>query len=164
MNTAHVIELLKASALSEAIRSSAWAWPISEMLHFAGLCLLLGVVGLLDLRLMGLMPRLPISALRGLLPYGLLGFALNLVTGAVFFIAAPDQYLHNVAFYYKIAFILVAGANALFFETTQGHRLLSIEAGGRTPAAFRIAGAISIVSWLMVLYWGRMLPFVGNAF
>lgn len=164
MDTAHLIALLKATSLSEATRFYPWVWPISEMLHFVGLSLLLGVVGLLDLRLIGFMPRVPLSALRSLLPYGLLGFALNLVTGAIFFIGAPEQYVANVAFYYKLAFIAVAGANALFFESTQGHRLLALESTGTTPTAFRIAGAVSILSWFMVLYWGRMLPFVGNAF
>jgi hypothetical protein len=164
MDIPSLVVMLKATSLSVAIRQNPWVWPISEMLHFAGLSLLLGAIGLLDLRLIGFMRRIPVSALRGLLPYGLLGFVLNLVTGAIFFIGAPDQYIRNEAFYYKLGFIVLAGANALFFETTQGHRLLEIEATGRTPAAFRIAGVVSIVSWFMVLYWGRMLPFIGNAF
>jgi hypothetical protein len=164
MNIAHLIVLLKATSLSEAVRYYPWVWPICEMLHFVGLSLLLGVVGLLDLRLLGFMKRVPVVALRALLPYGLAGFGINLVTGVIFFIGAPDQYVSNVAFYYKLLFLAVAGANALFFETTQGHRLVGIEAGSAMPAAFRIAGAVSLLSWFMVLYWGRMLPFVGNAF
>jgi hypothetical protein len=164
MDIAHLVVLLKATSLSEAIRNYPWIWPVSEMLHFVGLSLLLGAVGLLDLRLIGFMRRIPVSALRALLPWGVAGFALNLLTGAIFFIGAPDQYINNVAFYYKLGFIVVAGANALFFETTQGHRVLAIESAGSAPAAFRVAGIVSIVSWLMVLYWGRMLPFVGNAF
>jgi hypothetical protein len=35
---------------------------------------------------------------------------------------------------------------------------------GNTPRAFKIIGTVSIVSWFMVLYWGRMLPFTGTAF
>ena len=164
MNTAHLITALKATSLSEAVRFYPWVWPICEMLHFVGLSLLIGVVGLLDLRLIGFMKRVPVVTLRALLPYGLAGFAINLVTGLIFFIGAPDQYVSNVAFYYKLGFLALAGANALFFETTQGHRLTEIDANGITPTAFRIAGAVSILSWFMVLYWGRMLPFVGNAF
>jgi hypothetical protein len=164
MDIHYWIPIVKATALSEAVRTYPWVWPICEMLHFAGLSLLLGVVGLLDLRLLGFMRRVPVTALRALLPYGLAGFVINLVTGAIFFIGAPDQYIFNVAFYYKLLFLAVAGANALFFETTQGHRLVEYENGAITPTAFRVAGAVSLVSWLMVLYWGRMLPFVGNAF
>ncbi len=164
MNIADLILMLKATSLSEATRGYAWAWPICEMLHFVGLSLLLGTIGLLDLRLLGFMKGIPITALRALLPYGIAGFVINAVTGVIFFIAAPDQYIYNVAFYYKLAFLVIAGGNALFFETKHGHRLIGIEGGAATPTAFRIAGVVSLVSWFMVLYWGRMLPFVGNAF
>ncbi len=99
-----------------------------------------------------------------MLPYGLVGFAINLITGLLFFIGAPEQYVQNVAFYYKLAFLGIAGANALAFELLYGRRLASIAIGDITPVPFRVAGGISLLSWFMVLYWGRMLPFVGNAF
>jgi hypothetical protein len=35
---------------------------------------------------------------------------------------------------------------------------------GDTPSSFKVIGGVSLVSWLMVIYWGRMLPFIGNAF
>ncbi len=164
MNAAHLIAALKTTALSEAIRGYPWVWPISETLHFIGLSLLLGVIGLLDLRLLGFIKRVPIPTLRALLPYGIAGFVINMVTGAIFFIGAPDQYTNNIAFYYKLLFLVIAGANALYFEVTQGRHLTEIDAGDASPTAFRIAGAVSLLSWFMVLYWGRMLPFVGNAF
>jgi hypothetical protein len=164
MHLEWMIDAIKATWLSGAIKAYPWVWPACETLHFVGLSLLLGIVGLLDLRLMGFMKRVPISALRSLLPYGIAGFVINLITGLAFFIGAPDQYISNIAFYYKLLFLAVAGGNALFFETRQGRRVSEIDASGATPAAFRIAGVISIVSWFMVLYWGRMLPFVGNAF
>jgi hypothetical protein len=155
---------LRATGLSEAIRYYPWLWPVCETLHFIGLALLVGIVGLLDIRLLGAMKRVPIAAFRDLLPYGILGFGINLITGVIFIVGAPDQYVNNIAFYYKLLFLVVAGANALYFETTQGKRLLAMPAGEATPRAFKIAGAVSLASWFMVLYWGRMLPFVGNAF
>ena len=41
---------------------------------------------------------------------------------------------------------------------------MSLEADHQTPPAFRIAGAVSLLSWFLVMYWGRMLAFVGNTF
>ncbi len=155
---------LKSTSLSVAIRNYAWIWPLCETLHFIGLSMLVGLVGLLDLRLLGFFKRIPIPALRALLPYGLVGFAINLITGLLFFIGAPEQYVQNIAFYYKLAFLGIAGANALVFELLYGRRLASIAIGDMTPVPFRVAGGVSLLSWFMVLYWGRMLPFVGNAF
>ena len=33
--------------------NSKWGWPIAEIIHFFGLCLLIGTVGMFDLRMMG---------------------------------------------------------------------------------------------------------------
>ena len=143
---------------------STWAWPLCETLHFVGLALLIGVVGMLDLRLLGRLRHLSYAAVHSLIPWGILGFVINLVTGVLFFVGAPDQYLDNVAWWYKLAFLGVAGLNVLYFETTQAKRALAIGRGDDTPRAFKVIGAVSLLSWFMVLYWGRMLPFIGTAF
>ena len=56
---------------------SAWGWPIVEIVHFTGLCLLMGAVGMFDLRMMGLVRGLSLPALHRLVPFGVLGFALS---------------------------------------------------------------------------------------
>jgi hypothetical protein len=55
-------------------------------------------------------------------------------------------------------------ANIAVFETKQGARMLAMTADEDTPSSFKIAGAVSLASWAAVLYFGRMLPFIGNAF
>ena len=82
------------------------------------------------------------------------------VTGTLFFVGAPDQYIDNPAWYGKLLFLAVAMVNIAIFETTQGARMLRLPAGERTPATFKLAGAVSMGSWLLVLYFGRMLPFL----
>jgi hypothetical protein len=159
-----IVATLKATTLSHWMIQSQWLWPLCETLHFVGLALLVGVVGMLDLRLLGRMRHLSFSAVHSLIPWGILGFVINLITGALFFIGAPDQYIANRAWYYKLVFLGIAGLNVLYFETRQAKRALAIGAGVDTPPAFKVIGAVSILSWFMVLYWGRMLPFIGNAF
>lgn len=159
-----LVATLKATSLSTWISTSRWAWPICETFHFIGLSMVIGVVGLLDVRLMGFLRRIPISALRAMVPWGIAGFVINVITGAAFFIGAPEQYVFNVAWWYKVLFLAVAGVNALVFETTQGARVFTLPPHDPPPMGFRAAGAVSLLSWFMVLYWGRMLPFIGNAF
>jgi hypothetical protein len=155
---------LRGTSLSEAIRVLPWLWPVCEIAHFVGLSLLVGVVGFFDLRLLGLFARVPLSAAWSLMPWGKAGFGLAAVTGITFFIGAPDQYVTNVAFYGKLVFLLIAGLNAVCFEKLYGPTVASSDAVGSTPPVFRVIGAVSILSWFLVIYWGRMLPFVGNAF
>src|SRR5262245_12095092 len=98
---------LRGTQVSEAIRVSTWLWPLCEILHFFGLSLLIGVAGLFDLRLLGFMKRVPISAAWTLMPWAKAGFALAALTGVTFFVGAPDQYIDNPAFYAKVLFLIV---------------------------------------------------------
>lgn len=162
MNT--FVVWLESTAVSRAVVHYRWIWPLCEVIHFIGLSLVVGIAGFFDLRLMGFMKRVPVSAARDLMPLAMAGFLMNLLTGAAFFIGTPHQYVGNVAFWAKVLFLLVAGLNAMFFETTVGARTINLGAGDDTPRSAKVVGAVSLVSWLGVLYWGRMLPYIGNAF
>ena len=54
--TLEVIRHWFASQPTAPFMHSLWGWPICESLHFLGLCLLIGAIGLFDLRLMGFVP------------------------------------------------------------------------------------------------------------
>jgi hypothetical protein len=159
-----IVAWLKATALSRLVVDTPWLWPACEMLHFVGVALVIGIAGTFDLRLMGFMRQVPVAAFMQLRPWAAAGVLLNVATGLVFFVGAPEQYIRNVAWWAKVFFLLVATVNIAFFETRYGRRLLTMPAGIDTPASFKIAGVVSIVSWLAVLYFGRMLPFIGDAF
>jgi hypothetical protein len=158
------IVYLKSTVVSHFVTNTPWVWPLCETLHFIGLALLLGIIGPLDLRLMGFTGALFLSTLKALVPWAIAGFTINLITGALFFIGSPQQYMYNSSWWLKLIFLAIAGLNMLAFETTQRSRMKALEPGVPTPGVFKTIGALSLVSWLMVLWWGRMLPFLGNAF
>jgi hypothetical protein len=157
------VAFLKSTAVSEWVVTTPWVWPAAETLHFLGLALLIGIIAPLDVRLLGFLQSIPVSALRALVPWAVVGFVVNLATGLLFFVAAPDQYMRNLSWWFKVLFLIVAGVNMLMFETTHRSRLDAMGTGD-TPSSFKIIGGVSLASWLMVIYWGRMLPFIGNAF
>ena len=140
-----------------------WGWPASETIHFIGLSLLFGVVLLVDLRMLGLMKSIPYSALHRLLPWGVLGFGVNVLTGMLFFVGAPpDFYVTNDTFFWKLALILVAGANALYF--TVFDQPWTLGADDSPPVAAKVAAASGIILWTGVIFCGQMLPFLGHSF
>jgi uncharacterized membrane protein len=140
-----------------------WGWPASETVHFIGLSLLFGVVLLVDLRMLGFMKAIPFSVLHRLLPWGVLGFGINVVTGFLFFIGAPpDFYMPNPTFIWKLALIPIAGANILYF--TVFDQAWTVEAGDTPPMAARVAAASGILLWVGVIFCGQMLPFFGHSF
>ena len=155
---------LQATRLSEAIVFSTWIWPACETIHFIGLALLLGTAGFFDLRLMGLFRRIPVNAVRELMPFASIGFLLNASTGLVFLIGHPEQYVHNIAWWMKVLFLATAGLNVFVFEKYVSRHTILLQPGDDTPAVAKLIGTVSLISWLGVLFWGRMLPFIGNAY
>jgi hypothetical protein len=155
---------LKGTAIAHAMIDLPWLWPVCESLHFVGLALLVGSAGVFDLRLMGFLKSIPLPAAMQMRGWAVAGILINLVTGVMFFVAAPNQYINNPAWGAKVLFLIVAIVNIAVFETRQGKRILEITAEQDTPASFKVAGAVSLASWAAVLYFGRMLPFIGDAF
>ena len=140
-----------------------WGWPASETIHFIGLSLLFGVVLLVDLRMLGFMKAIPYSTLHRLLPWGVLGFGINVVTGMLFFVGAPpDFYVTNATFFWKLVLVLVAGANALYF--TVFDQPWALKADDTPPMTARVAAASGILLWTGVIFCGQMLPFLGHSF
>jgi hypothetical protein len=149
-----------AAKISYIMVNSTWAWPASETVHFLGLSLSIGVLLAINLRILGAMQKVPFGDLHRLLPWGMLGFGANLITGMLFFIGQPGQYLDSAPFYWKVVFLMVAGANFLYLTVFKRAWAAEFHSGIGDKAM----AALSIFSWLAVLYGGRMLPFIGHAF
>lgn len=141
------------------MRESRWAWPVFESLHFIGMSLLVGTIGLFDLRLLGFARAVPVGALHRMIPLGIGGFVLNMITGIFFICATPDQYLFNAAFRWKVLFILVAGLNIVFFYTRVFRRLEAFSERLPPPLAARLVGGVSLAAWVGVMSAGRLLTF-----
>lgn len=138
---------------------SRWVWPLVETLHFVGLILLLGSVGMLSLRILGFMKQLPVGPLHRLIPLGLLGLGINVVTGFLFFIGMPFFYVFNAYFQWKIMAVAVAGGMLLLFYCTGIFRKWgSIGPGEDAPALAKLVALTSIVLWVVIVVIGRYIP------
>ena len=155
---------LETSSVAYFVNNTNWIWAIFETLHFIGMALLIGCVGILDLRMLGVGKRLAAGPLHRLVPYGIAGFLINMITGLLFFVAIPRQYMFNVAFIVKMSLIAIAGINVLVFYTTVYRAAERLGPGDDAPFKAKVAAVVSIAAWFGVMYFGRMLPFIGDAF
>jgi hypothetical protein len=144
------------AAIAE-LMTSRWGWPIAEVLHFFGLCLLFGTVGLFDLRMLGMARGVALRALHRLIPFGVAGFALSALTGLAFVLTTPDQYLYNPALQIKLALVALAGLNMLLFYLVAARSVWLTADDGVPPPRARIFGAVSLLCWLGVITCGRVI-------
>lgn len=136
---------------------SAWGWPIAEIIHFIGLCLLMGTVGMFDLRLLGLGRGLSIPAMQRLVPFGVLGFALSAASGLMFVVTSPDQYLYNPAWQVKMALLALAGLNMVLFYLTAARELKGLGPDENASSAARLFAGVSLACWIGVIAAGRVI-------
>jgi uncharacterized membrane protein len=149
------------------IETYSWVWPLCETFHFFGIVLLIGGVGLFDLRILGMGKGLPIDAVRRLLPWGVFGFLLCVTTGLVFVTGMKanvpshpyDVLATDVWLQLKLVFMALAGLNLLAFYVTGMSRAVDdLQPGADAPMLAKVIAGTSLFLWLGVIYFGRLIP------
>jgi hypothetical protein len=154
-----IYHTLRAMKWATPFMTSKWGWPFCETVHFLGLSLLIGTIGMFDLRLLGMGRRVPIRALHKLVPWGVFGYVISLITGIMFLATEPDQYIFNGAFHWKVLFMAVAGLNMVTFYLTVFRRVKSLEGGEDAERSAKVIAGLSLFLWVGVIVFGRMLTF-----
>jgi hypothetical protein len=153
--------LIRSTALHAFVRDhEPWLWPLLQSLHYVGASLLIGTVGLFDLRALGMARGVSLGAMHRLIPWGIAGYVSNLLVGTVFFFGHPDQYFYNNAFRFKVLLMVLAGINILvFYGTDTFAELKKLAPDANPPLRIRIIAGTSLCAWVGVLMCGRLITF-----
>lgn len=144
---------LDAAGVSQWSRASPWVYPVANIVHLLGLVMLVGGIGIVDLRTLGLWRAIPLVELsRALTPVAIAGLALQAVSGTILFAADGAALARSGTFQLKLVLIALALANALLFR-----RLWR----GAEPVPFvgRAMAAASLLLWLWVGALGRLIAY-----
>jgi hypothetical protein len=152
---------LETSGFAHAMRQWLWLYPIVEIVHIAGIALLVGSVAMFDLRVLGFARYLPAAALaRHLLPWSVAGLALIVCSGSMMFTAHATEFWTNPAFAVKMALIGLAGVNALVFHAGAFRHVAGWDTGRPAPVAARAGAGASLLLWIGVIACGRLLAYL----
>ena len=156
-----LFELAHNSALSEWMRTSLKAVAIINALHVMSIATVFATIFFVDLRLLGY-PNVQRSFSRlhhALVRWTWAAFALSVATGVLMLMVNAVTYYRNTAFWLKMATILIAGINMLIFERVTFKSVAKWDQAVLPPPAARLAGALSIVLWVSVIFFGRWIGF-----
>lgn len=151
---------LENTPIANAIRTIPWLYPLFETGHYIGLSLLVGGIMLIDLRVLGVARGLPLKSMIGLLPFVWAGFIINVLTGSMLFIYGATNFGTNGAFQLKMAFMVLAGLNALAFDVAVRRSGGSWVEADRPPALVKGFATLSLVFWLCVVTTGRWMAYL----
>jgi hypothetical protein len=147
----------------EQLRFSMWVLqaPYSTILfmHSIGMALVAGFSAMIDLRLLGLSPKIPIKPMERLYPWMWWGFAINAVTGSCLLIADATTKMTNPDFGVKMVFVF-SGIVVLKLMRKKVFADPQVDHAPVTGTAKGLAW-LSLVCWIGAITAGRLLAYVG---
>jgi hypothetical protein len=153
---------LQSSVLGMFMRGSGpWTYPVVNVIHILGIATLFGAVLILDLRLLGVWRRAPLSAITtAAAPAAMAGFALAAGSGLCLLATNALEYENNPFLLVKFSAIGLGFVNAVAVRRTAAWRAHTTRDLSQSEA-WRLAlmGGVSLVSWLTAIAAGRMIGY-----
>lgn len=159
MNTESLGAWFESTGLHTLMVEKYWMFPMMETIHFIGLSFMFGALLVIDFRVIGLVKFINMKEAMKFIPVAIIAFAFNLFSGFAFLTADPMAYLDNIGFQWKMAMIVIAGINALWFWFGEHKQLSALADGEDAPFTAKVIALISLVVWVIVIVLGRMIPY-----
>jgi hypothetical protein len=150
-------ESLEATGISTWMRESpsVLAYPTVLLLHVMGMAIVVGLSTMINLRVLGVAPKIAVQPLGRLYPLIWWGFALNAVTGTILLMASATMRLVDPTFYVKMVFIVVG-----VVVMVKTRRVVFGSPGGAPPADARTLAWAGMICWLGAVTAGRLLAYL----
>lgn len=134
---------------------SVWAFPTILTLHTTGMGILVGASWLLDLRLLGIIRGIPLSAFRWVFPAIKVGLTVNLITGVFLFIKNASTW--GTALPFLVKMLLVATSVALLLPI---RKYVDRSVAGEAVGNIRFVAVASVLAWAGAITAGRLLAYL----
>jgi hypothetical protein len=144
-----------------SLRQADLLFPLIEGSHILALSFSVGLILMLDLRLLGMAFRTePVSRIMSqVMPWALPGFAVMFVTGLLLFFARPESVYTNRYFRVKVLTLALAGLNAAFYQYKYYPRMAEWDKDEAAPVGPKIVALVSLVLWVAVIVCGRLTAY-----
>jgi hypothetical protein len=162
----NIWESIEYSTLGTTIAESTWMFPTIETIHVIALVTVLGTIMIMDLRMIGVASRgVAVTQLsKDTLPWTWAGFVLAAITGSLLFISKATSYVANPYFLWKLFMMSLAGFNMMYFHFITYRTVEHWDLDPSVPKAVKLAGGLSLLFWLAVVFFGRAIGFTLGIF
>jgi hypothetical protein len=154
------LEWLQSTWVGQLVAESLWGYPLFETIHSIGMAMMIGSLGLINLRVLGFKPDLPLLGTRELLPLAWLGFTLNAISGSLLFTSDAVYFWDKYTFRIKLVLIILGGINAALL----GRRVFQDASAAGAPAqptalSTKWIAATSLLFWFGAVIAGRLIAY-----
>jgi len=161
MNLQSLWQALETSPVGDFVASSSWAFPAIESAHVVAVVTVVGTVAIMDFKLLGWTSRSwAVSQVStDTLRWTWIAFLAAVVTGSLLFASKAHIYAIERYFLWKMVLLAVAGVNMAVFHVMTWRSVARWNADRTPPNAARIAGALSLACWVLIVFCGRFIGF-----
>lgn len=147
--------------LSTRLHESYYMYNWIESTHVLTLMLCLGMLFLIDLRMLGLaMTNVPATSIASRLNKPMLiGFTIMVITGITLFYAVPVRNTQSIWLRIKVVLLIGAAVNAYLFHKNLTASGESWSSEIRAPKNLRVGAALSLGFWILIVICGRLIAY-----
>ncbi|MED5535886.1 MAG: DUF6644 family protein [Pseudomonadota bacterium] len=155
-----LLSWMESTAYSEWIVAGLVGWPLMLSMHAVGLAIVVGIVLVLNLRMLGLFRPIPYVAISDLMTYAWIGIALNIFSGFSLFMAQATFYITNFPFLTKISFIILGIANVHYTQKVLRREAAMWDTSDAVPQISIVLAGTSLIFWVFAVVGGRLIAYL----
>lgn len=153
-------EWLEFTGVAVWVGESLWGYPIMISLHAIGLGTVVGILVMLDLRILGSFEGMPFASLPGFMRIAWAGFIVNLLSGTALFTAQATVFVESLPFLIKIPAIFAAVGVAGVMQKQLRQNAQEWDSGAAVSGAAKSLAWLSITLWLIAMIAGRLIAYL----
>ncbi len=156
-----VLDWLESLPLSEWVATSEAGYPAMLSLHSIGMSAVVGLLLMLDFRVLGFGRGIPYSIYKKFMPYAWAGFALNLISGVLLFNSTANRLMINWPFLTKMgAIVLAGGITWLLWRSIKSQDEVGADGTAAASRGAKLLAVVSIFLWFVAIVCGRLIAYV----
>lgn len=141
-------------------RSYTFSLPIIQGVHIVAVCAIVGSIGMLSLRMAGLVPGGPLKEMaHRLMPWTWVALLVQITTGVFMIADRPGRAFDSFSFPYKMLMLIVAIALMSWFSLMLRRDPSHWDENGGHRLSGRLLGVLSFLLWVGVIFGGRWIAY-----
>jgi len=155
-----LLSWMESTAYSQWIVAGLVGWPLMLSAHAVGLAIIVGIMFVLNLRMLGYFKPIPFATLSGLMAFGWIGIAMNIFSGFSLFMAQASFYVTSFPFLVKITFIILGIANLYHTQKILKREAVGWDTAGGVPQLSMVLAGSSLAFWTLAVVGGRLIAYL----
>jgi hypothetical protein len=152
-----MFEWLENTSVALWVGESLWAYPFMLSLHVVGLAIVVGILSMVDFKLLGGFKGIRVGSFLPLLKFAWIGFLINAVSGVFLFTSQATYFVTSTTFLIKLGCIFIG---AILTKVMQGQLVEAEAAGNADDVSMQGLAIVSLLLWLVAITAGRLTAYI----